>query len=57
MLENSQLTEVQQSQTWFHLGRALCNLEQYSLGVAAFEQAMELKPNYKIAEEAKKHCP
>ena len=56
MLSNPQLTEVQQSQTWFHLGKALCHSEQYSLGMAAFEQAIELKPNYTIAEDAKKHC-
>ncbi len=56
MLENSQLTAVQQAQTWFHLGKALCKSEQYSLGVAAFEQAIELKPDYKIAEDAKNQC-
>lgn len=56
MLKNSQLTESQQAQTWFQLGKARCKSEQYSLGVAAFERAIELKPDYQIAEAAKRQC-
>jgi len=56
MLNNSQLTEAQQAQTWFHLGKARCKSEQYALGVAAFERAIKLQPDYRIAEEAKRQC-
>lgn len=56
LLKNPQLTDIQQSQTWFHLGKALCNSKDYSSGIAAFERAIELKPDYKIAEVGKKMC-
>ncbi len=56
LLENAQLNEAQQSQTWFHLGKARCKSEQYKSGIAAFERAIEIKPDYKIAEEGKRQC-
>ncbi len=56
LLENVQLNEAQQSQTWFHLGKARCKSEQYKSGIAAFERAIEIKPDYKIAEEGKRQC-
>ena len=56
LLENSQLTDIQQSQTWFHLGKALCKSKDYSSGVAAFERAIELKPDYQVAEAGKRMC-
>ncbi len=56
LLENVQLNEAQQSQTWFHLGKARCKSEQYKSGIAAFERAIEIKPDYKIAEAGKRQC-
>ena len=56
ILKNTQLSEAQQAQTWFHLGKTLCSSTQYDSGIRAFEQSLELKPDYKIAEEAKKLC-
>lgn len=56
MLKNVQLNEAQQSQTWFHLGKARCKSGQYASGIVAFERAIELKPDYKIAEEGKRQC-
>ncbi|MEM9507818.1 MAG: tetratricopeptide repeat protein [Cyanobacteria bacterium P01_E01_bin.35] len=56
ILENFSLTEAQQSQTWFHLGKALCNAADYTRGIAAFERAIELNPDYQAALAAKKQC-
>ena len=56
ILENPQLTNQQQAQTWFYLGKALCNSQRNSLGIAAFERALSLEPGYKIAEQAKEQC-
>jgi tetratricopeptide (TPR) repeat protein len=56
MLQNHLLTKTQQAQTWFYLGKTLCQTESNSDGMAAFDQAIELKPDYEIAKEAKKHC-
>ena len=56
MLQDSQLTKTQQAQTWFYLGKSLCKSAPNPDGIAAFEQAIKLKPNYKIAREAKKYC-
>lgn len=55
-LENPQLTKAQQAQTWFYLGKTLCQSEQNSLGIDAFERSLKLKPDYKIAAEAKNQC-
>ncbi len=55
-LENPQLTKAQQAQTWFYLGKTLCQSEQNSLGVDAFERSLKLKPDYEIAAEAKNQC-
>jgi tetratricopeptide (TPR) repeat protein len=56
MLQNHLLTKTQQAQTWFYLGKTLCQTEPNSDGMAAFDHAIELKPDYQIAREAKKHC-
>jgi tetratricopeptide (TPR) repeat protein len=55
-LENPQLTKAQQAQTWFYLGKTLCQSEQNSLGINAFERSLKLKPDYEIAAEAKNQC-
>ncbi len=56
ILENTQLTETRQAQTWFYLGKTLCKSQLNSEGIAAFEQAIRLNPNYEAAEQAKKRC-
>ena len=56
ILENTQLNETQQAQTWFYLGKALCESRQNSLGIAAFERSLNLEPSYQIAEQAKNKC-
>ncbi|MEM7591852.1 MAG: tetratricopeptide repeat protein [Cyanobacteria bacterium P01_A01_bin.83] len=56
ILVNLPLTEAQQAQTWLHLGKALCNSQDYAGGITAFERAIELKPDYQAAKLAKNRC-
>jgi tetratricopeptide (TPR) repeat protein len=56
MLQNHLLTKTQQAQTWFYLGKTLCQTGANPEGIAAFDRAIKLKPDYEIAREAKKHC-
>ncbi len=56
ILDNTQLTEARQAQTWFYLGKTLCKSRLNPEGIAAFEQAIRLNPNYEAAEQAKKRC-
>ena len=56
ILENEQLSEAQQAQTWFYLGKTYCNSRQNSLGIAALERSLELEPSYTVAEEAIEQC-
>ena len=55
-IENSQLTITQQAQTWFYLGKTQCELGKSAEGVAAYERAIELNPDYAIAKQARKQC-
>lgn len=56
ILENEQLSEAQQAQTWFYLGKTYCNSRQNSLGITALERSLELEPSYTIAEEVMEQC-
>jgi len=56
ILQDSQLTTTQQAQTWFYLGKTLCQARQNHDGRAAFDRAIELKPDYEIAKTAKRQC-
>jgi tetratricopeptide (TPR) repeat protein len=56
MLQDHLLTQTQQAQTWFYLGKTLCQAEANLDGVAAFERAIKLKPDYEMARAAKKQC-
>ena len=56
ILEDDSLTPSQQAQVWFYLGKTQCKSAQYADGVAAFERAIELNPDYAIAVDAKKQC-
>lgn len=56
MLKDTGLTTTQQAQTWFYLGKTRCKLGQSIEGIAAFDRAIELNPDYTIAKDAKKQC-
>ena len=56
ILQDPQLTQTQQAQTWFYLGKTLCKSAQNVDGVEAFAKAIELNPDYEIAKEAQQRC-
>ena len=56
ILADPQLTTTQRAQTWFYLGKALCKSQQNAEGIAAFESAIAIKPDYEIANSAKEQC-
>ncbi|MEM6614336.1 MAG: tetratricopeptide repeat protein [Cyanobacteria bacterium P01_C01_bin.72] len=56
MLQDIQLTEGQQAQTWFYLGKTLCKSQQNTEGGAAFARAIELNPEYDTAKKARQQC-
>ena len=57
ILDNEQLTQPKQAQAWFYLGKTLCDSQlNREAGIAAFEQAIKLKPDYDAASEAKNSC-
>ncbi|MGL5793089.1 MAG: tetratricopeptide repeat protein [Waterburya sp.] len=56
ILNNADLTTPKQAQTWFYLGKTFCESQQPIKGVAAFEQAIKLKPDYQAAQQAKRQC-
>lgn len=55
-LANLPLSVSEQAQTWFHLGKALCQSAEYTKGIAAFETAIELQPDYQAATVARNQC-
>lgn len=56
ILQNKQLSTQKQAQTWFYLGKTLCQSGQRDRSINAFERAIELKPNYTAAKQAKDNC-
>lgn len=56
ILKNQQLSPGQKAQTWFYLGKTLCNSQQYESGFTAFERAIQLKPDYQAAQQAQQEC-
>lgn len=56
ILDNPQLTEAKQAQTWFYLGKTLCASGQNFEGIAAFEEAIKLRSDYEAAETAQQKC-
>ena len=56
ILQNDGLSTLKQAQTWFYLGKNLCQSGQNDKSVIAFERAIELKPDYEAAKEAKNNC-
>jgi len=56
MLKDSELSPIQEAQTWFYLGKTQCKSARYADGVESFERAIELNPDYAIAKDAKQQC-
>ena len=56
ILELEQLSPIRQAQTWFYLGKTLCNSQQTLPGIAALEKAIKIEPGYQAAEQAKQQC-
>ena len=56
ILDNTMLTPTQKAQTLFYLGQTLCNSQQNLLGIVQIEKALDIAPDYKIAEQALEQC-
>jgi tetratricopeptide (TPR) repeat protein len=54
MLTNQQLSAAQKAEIWFYQGLSLVNLSRHQAAITAFDQALQLKPDYQAAAEAKK---
>jgi tetratricopeptide (TPR) repeat protein len=54
MLNHSKLTDAQKAETWYYLGLTLRDSFRSREAIAAFDEALKLKPDYRAAEEAKK---
>jgi tetratricopeptide (TPR) repeat protein len=57
ILDRHQLTDMQKAEAWYYLGLSLCEFRQSERAIAAFDEALKLKPDYQAAAEAKKACP
>lgn len=53
MLNNEQLSAAQQAEIWFYQGLSLANLSRDQAAIAAFDEALQLKPDYQAATEAR----
>ena len=54
ILNNPQLSKAQKAEIWYYLGLSLLNLSKDQEAIAAFDEALKLKPDYQAAVEAKK---
>ncbi|MBW4562105.1 MAG: tetratricopeptide repeat protein [Mojavia pulchra JT2-VF2] len=57
LLDRPQITNNQKAEAWYYLGLSLCEFRQTERAIAAFDQALKLKPDYQAAEQKKKACP
>ena len=57
ILENDQFTDGQKSQIYYFSGLTWCKQKNATLALAAFDQALELNPDYQAAEQAKRNLP
>jgi tetratricopeptide (TPR) repeat protein len=53
ILNHSKLTDAQKAETWYYLGLTLRDSFRSREAIAAFDEALKLKPDYRAAEEAK----
>jgi tetratricopeptide (TPR) repeat protein len=56
LLDHQKLTSTQKAESWYYLGLSLCKFRQNQKAIAAFDQALKFKPDYKAAERAKQLC-
>jgi tetratricopeptide (TPR) repeat protein len=56
ILERPQSTQSEKAEAWYYLGLSLCRFRQTQKAIAAFDQALKLKPDYQAAEQGKKAC-
>jgi tetratricopeptide (TPR) repeat protein len=56
ILENERLSQSQQAETWFYLGKTLCNSSQNLAATTAFATALKLQPDYQAAKQARQSC-
>ena len=54
ILNNQKLSSAQKAEIWYYLGLSLIDLSRDQEAIAAFDNALELKPDYQAAAEAKK---
>lgn len=54
ILNNPQLSSDQQAEIWYYLGVTLMDLSRDQEAIAAFDEALKLKPDYQAAAQAQK---
>ncbi len=56
ILENQNLSNLRRAQTLFYLGKTLCQSGQNEQSIDAFDEAIELNPDYQAAKRARENC-
>jgi tetratricopeptide (TPR) repeat protein len=57
ILDHHKLSDGQKAEVWYYLGLSLCRFQQTEKAIAAFDEALKLKPNYQLPQQAKDICP
>ncbi|MFN6559918.1 MAG: tetratricopeptide repeat protein [Nostoc sp. ChiSLP01] len=57
ILDHHKLSDAQKAEVWYYLGLSLCKFQQNEKAIAAFDEALKLKPNYQLPKQAKESCP
>ena len=56
ILKKRGLSNAQKAETWFYKGLTFCSTGKIQEGIAAFELALQTKPDYDAAQKAKINC-